>query len=99
MSLRVAIIGTGSIADLHATELGKIRGVELCSCCDISNSKARKFSLRHKIKNFYLNIDDMLNREKPDALIVAVPPFAQLKACLANDPSPTTLEMPPNWHV
>ena len=25
----------------------------------------------------------MLDREKPDALIVAVPPFAQLKTCLA----------------
>jgi predicted dehydrogenase len=82
MSLRIAITGTGAIADLHANELEKIRGVELSACCDVSNSKARDFALRHKIKNFYLNIEDMLDREKPDAIIIAVPPYAQLKACL-----------------
>lgn len=82
MSLRIAITGTGAIADLHAQELDAIRGVELCACCDVSNSKARDFALRHKIKNLYLNIEDMLQREKPDAIIIAVPPYAQLKACL-----------------
>ncbi|WDE99047.1 Gfo/Idh/MocA family oxidoreductase [Lentisphaera profundi] len=81
MSLRIAITGTGAIADLHATELKNIRGVDLCACCDISHKKARDFSLRHGIKTFYPNIEDMLTREKPDALIVAVPPHAQLKAC------------------
>ena len=41
MSLRIAIAGTGRIADLHAQELEKIRGVEIISCCDINNSKTK----------------------------------------------------------
>ena len=62
MSLRIAIAGTGLIADLHAQELKKIRGVEITSCCDISNTKARKFALRHQINVFYPNVNDMLDQ-------------------------------------
>ncbi len=83
MSLRIAIVGTGVISDIHAKELEKLRGVELVACCDLNTARARAFAKEHRIDGFYNNITDMLSQEKPDAAIIAVPPFAQLKACMA----------------
>ena len=83
MSLRIAIVGTGSVALTHVLQLSDIRGCQVVACCDVITKKARKFASEHGINAIYSQVEDLLEFEKPDAVIVAVPPHAQFKVCEA----------------
>jgi predicted dehydrogenase len=83
MSLRIAIVGTGSVAVTHLEQLLPIRGCQVVACCDVVTKKARHFASQHKINAIYSEVHDLLEFENPDALIVAVPPHAQFQVCEA----------------
>ena len=71
--MRIAIIGTGGIAGMHAGCLRDIPGVEVVGLCDIVPGKAEKFGRRHGYEGArtYLNHRDLLKGVKCDAAIVA----------------------------
>lgn len=45
--IRIAIVGTGGMANTHAAEFRKIRGVELAAVCDVDENRAAEFAARH----------------------------------------------------
>ena len=79
---RVALIGLGAMGRNHLRVLGDIDGLELVAVCDqdadIAAAAARKQSVQA-----YASWDEMLEREKLDAAIVAVPTRFHLAAALA----------------
>ena len=66
--IRLGIIGTGGMANGHAVEFGKIRGVKIVACCDVVPEKVRAFAKKHGIKHIYTDYHVMLENEKLDAV-------------------------------
>ncbi len=66
--IRLGIIGTGGMANGHATSFKEIRGVKVTACCDIVPGKAEAFAERHGIKAAYTEYRAMLEKEKLDAV-------------------------------
>ena len=76
MSVRVAFVGTGVIANYaHFGALGEIEDVEIVGMCDVDPGKAEKAAEAHGGR-VYVDYREMLDKEKPDAVFVCVPPFA-----------------------
>jgi predicted dehydrogenase len=48
MSLRVAIVGCGKIADAHAEQIRRIKGCEIVGVCDREELMARQLAERFK---------------------------------------------------
>lgn len=72
--MRVAVVGIGKMGMLHAGILNGLHGVELCAISD--NSKFL-LGFAKSIKNIptYDNYLKMLDKEKPDAAVLATPVF------------------------
>ena len=68
--IKLGIIGTGSMANIHATNFKKIKDVEIVACCDVEKEKAEKYSENHGVNSCYSDVSDMLDNEKLDAVSV-----------------------------
>lgn len=66
--IRLGIIGTGGMANAHAKEFLKIKGVQLVACCDIAPGRATDFGAKYGIEAAYTDYRDMLARERLDAV-------------------------------
>ncbi len=81
MPLRLAIIGTGFIAQYHvrpdadpAQSLFPDGEAEFVAVVDVVEERARAFAEKYGIARYYTDADEMLAREKPDIVNVATPP-------------------------
>ena len=90
--LRAAIIGTSSIAHVHAAAINTSLHIELVGCWNRIEDEGlgRDFGKKHNIP-YYSVLEQMLEDEKPDIAINALPPLhhdlglekaAELGACL-----------------
>jgi predicted dehydrogenase len=68
-TVRVAVIGCGSVSHQYLPHLTKCRHVELVSACDIIPERARAQAERFKIPNHYPHIDKMLAGAAFDLMI------------------------------
>ena len=66
--IKLGFIGTGGMANAHASAFAKIRGVKLAACCDIVAEKAQAFADTHGIAKVYTDYHTMLEQEKLDAV-------------------------------
>ena len=74
MSVRLAVIGTGAIAQTaHIPVLAKIRGAELVALCDNDGAKARALASRFGVRDVFTDIEELLDYDQLDAVIVATP--------------------------
>ena len=72
---RVAIIGTGAIANLHIQALEELKErVEVVAAVDVLPERVEAFSRQHAIPRFYTDAAQMLEREHPDLVQIATPP-------------------------
>ncbi|MCP3738598.1 Gfo/Idh/MocA family protein [Rossellomorea sp. BNER] len=73
--VRVGFVGAGGIAKNHLHNISKNDRAEVIAICDVKAEAAI-----HSGKEFsaipYTNVDEMLEKEKLDALFICVPPFA-----------------------
>jgi len=83
MPLRLGIIGTGSMANSHATHYAAAKGVELTACCDIVTERAAEFADRFGIKRYYTNYQEMLDNEQLDGVSVVTVDALHAKASTA----------------
>ena len=68
--IRLGIIGTGGMAHDHARNFAKIPGVQLVSCCDIVEDKAKKFGQTFSIPGCFGDLDTMLDSGGLDAVSI-----------------------------
>ncbi|MFA6244309.1 MAG: Gfo/Idh/MocA family oxidoreductase [Candidatus Hydrogenedentales bacterium] len=74
---RAAIIGCGAIAErLHVPDYAVCPEAEIIAFCDVIPSKARALALRYAPNaRVYSNYKEMLKKEKPDGVTVALPNY------------------------
>jgi predicted dehydrogenase len=78
MSLKVAIVGCGKIADAHVEEIRKISAARLCAVCDLEPIMAEQLAVRYSIPRWYCDVAKMLEVERPDVLHITTPPQSHL---------------------
>ena len=79
MTLRVAIVGCGKIADGHAQEIQKLTDqARLVAVCDREMLLAEQLARRYGIPGQYDDFTRLLEREKPDVVHIATPPQSHL---------------------
>jgi predicted dehydrogenase len=72
--LKVAIVGTGSIAQIaHLPNWIKIEDAELVAVCDVDRGKVAPITQKFNIPRWYSVLDEMLDKEKPDVLHICTP--------------------------
>ena len=72
--LRIAVVGTGAIAQVaHLPVLKKLRGVTVAALCDIDRAKARALADRFEVPDVYVDLEDLFGSGELDAVIVSTP--------------------------
>lgn len=75
-SIRLAIIGTGGMANTHATNFAKIRGCKLVAAVDIDPARAQAFAEKHKIPHTFSKVEELFANAEVDAVSIVTPdPF------------------------
>lgn len=72
MALKMAIIGCGKVAHLHAKALNEIRECRLVAVQSSNPGRASEFAARYGVKP-YERVDEMIRQEKIDAVIICTP--------------------------
>jgi predicted dehydrogenase len=83
--LKVAIIGCGKIADAHASQICRIQGCEIVGVCDREELMAKQLYERFSVKNYYDEVQQLLDQARPDVVHITTPPqshFELAKLCL-----------------
>lgn len=83
-TLRVALVGTGSVANLHARAVAAHPRADLVAVTDQSRTAADDFAARHAVPAVYDDLDGLLAAEKPDVVLICTPPAAHLDQTLAS---------------
>ncbi|MEM9696001.1 MAG: Gfo/Idh/MocA family oxidoreductase [Myxococcota bacterium] len=79
MTLKVAIVGCGKIADGHVEEIQKLDDMaEVVATCDLEPTMADQLAVRYGIERSFADFDRMLEQVRPDVVHIATPPGAHL---------------------
>lgn len=73
--VRIGVVGAGSIATEHFKHIAANEEAELVAICDIVSQQAEAAALQYGAAA-YSSLNEMLMRERLEALFVCVPPFA-----------------------
>jgi len=68
--IKVGIIGTGSISNLHMAGYSALKNVEVVACCDINEKRALDYAKRYSIENVFTDYNEMLKMKDLDAVSV-----------------------------
>ena len=81
--VRFGLVGLGTAArELHVPALARVDGVELVAGCDPEPERRAWFEGAAGAAA-HTSLDELLARERPDAVIVATPPEAHVEGCTA----------------
>ena len=76
---KVAIVGTGGIAAVHADNLARTgTRAELVAACDVDESRLQAFGDQHNISGRYLGLTELLAEAKPDIVHLCTPPMLHI---------------------
>ena len=79
--LEIAVIGAGAISEPHIGALTGMEDARVTAVADIVLNKAEKLAARYPIKA-YADYNEMLDMEKPDIVIIALPHFLHKQAAV-----------------
>jgi predicted dehydrogenase len=95
---RVAIVGTGGIAAIHARDLAKLGAqAEIVAAVDVDPARLDAFADTWKVPQRFTSLEGMLRRAAPDVVHLCTPPalhHQQALTCLAAGVT-TLCEKPP----
>jgi predicted dehydrogenase len=80
-SIKLGIVGTGGMANWHATQFAKLAGVELAACLDVLPDKAKAFAEKHRIPHTTTDLAELLGRV--DAITIVTPDAFHARTCIA----------------
>ncbi|MFK0003437.1 Gfo/Idh/MocA family protein [Paenarthrobacter sp. NPDC090522] len=76
---RVAIVGTGGIAAVHAANLARTDNrAQLVAACDVDEARLRVFCDEHGISGRYGTLTELLAEAKPDIVHLCTPPMMHI---------------------
>lgn len=79
--IKAAIVGCGKIADAHASAISLIANSEIVGVADKEELMARQLCDRFNIKSYYRDVQDMLDRARPDVVHITTPPQSHYGIC------------------
>lgn len=71
--VRIGIIGTGGMAQIHAEELSKLAECSVVAACDLNQERLARFADKHRIKHVFSSAEDMLNSGLINAVTIVTP--------------------------
>jgi predicted dehydrogenase len=83
--LKVAIVGCGKIADVHASVIQRIQGCEIVGAYDREPLMAKQLGQRFPVRNCFSDLAELLSEARPDVVHITTPPashFEIAKFCL-----------------
>jgi predicted dehydrogenase len=79
MTLKVAIVGCGKIADGHVEEIQKMpAAARVVAVCDLELLMAEQIAVRYGVPAHYDDLDALLARETPDVVHITTPPGSHM---------------------
>lgn len=72
-TVRLAIVGTGGMANNHARRFKEIAGCKLVAAVDVSRERVEKFAAEHGIPNVFDSLDALLAWNQFDAVTIVTP--------------------------
>ncbi|MFC3075387.1 Gfo/Idh/MocA family protein [Shinella pollutisoli] len=81
--MRLLILGTGGMANTHATHFSAVEGVELVGAVDVDPSRAEAFATKHGIPNIFTSLEDAIAWNGFDAATNVTPDRAHHPTTLA----------------
>ena len=104
--MRICSIGCGDMADRgHGPAFQKYAaehiGTILAGCCDINAERAEAFRKKFGFSHAYTDMDEMIAKEKPDAVSVLVPVSLteQIAVHILKKQIPVIMEKPPGLNA
>jgi predicted dehydrogenase len=80
MTLRIAIVGCGKIADSHVEEIRRFSGrAELVAVSDLEPLLAEQLAVRYDIPAWLTDTTEMMERHRPDVVHITTPPGSHLE--------------------
>jgi len=90
--LRVSVVGCGQIADIHISEIQKIKDVRLTAVCDAMPLWLSRQKCVSALNGAYTDLESLLKEQCPDVVHITTPPASHLKLTkLALDHGATCL--------
>lgn len=71
--VRLAIIGTGGMANQHALRFKAIKECEIVAVCDVDAKRVQDFAAKHGVPATFTSADEMLKQVEIDAVSVVTP--------------------------
>ena len=71
--VRLAILGTGRMADYHAERFREVANCQILAAVDVDRTRAEAFCKKHGIATAYTNLEDVLARTDIDAVSNVTP--------------------------
>ena len=82
--LRVALVGTGAVAHLHARAVAAHPRADLVAVTNLTRDAAEDFAGRYGVPAVYDDLDALLAAEHPDVVLICTPPAAHRAQALAS---------------
>jgi predicted dehydrogenase len=95
-AVKIALAGTGLFGEEHLRALARIEGVAVTAVADIDDKAAQRAAGRHGVADWGSDIIALIDRHRPDGLIIATPGHAHVplaQAALARG-IPVLVEKP-----
>ncbi|HXG47743.1 MAG TPA: Gfo/Idh/MocA family oxidoreductase [Methylomirabilota bacterium] len=81
---RIAIAGLGGVAErIHIPACRAVAGVEIAGACETHEETRRRMAGKFGLRAVYPDAVTLLDREKPDAVMIGTPPDSHHDLCLA----------------
>ena len=71
--IKIAIVGTGGIAEWHASAFKNHRDSEVIAACDVNDDRLNEFCNKFQIANRYNSVDELLENKEIDAVSNTTP--------------------------
>src|SRR5262245_16921265 len=76
--ITLALAGAGLFGQEHLRALNRIDGIEVTAIADINAKAAEDAARRHGVKDWGQDIITLIDRRKPDGVIIATPGFTHV---------------------
>ena len=81
--IKLAVVGTGGMANAHARSFQAIRGVKIVAACDVIPEKVAAFAERYAIPETYTDVEELLAMADVDAVTNVTPDAFHARVALA----------------
>ena len=94
--IKLAVVGTGGMANHHASQYSAMKDVQIAACCDVSAERSASFAAKWHVPSVYSDYHEMLAKEQIDGVVNVTPDalHASISIAVAEKGLPIFCEKP-----